>query len=539
MFYIFYCIFLAAFFYLYMPSISYNIFSSIFFLIICSLPLLFRPMFSRKNQNYYGEQHRYRRGIFLDFKVFWFLAIIFSFSASMIISSLSCFRANDYKNLLPVPKQESLAKKIQAFDNKIIPSVNADYAEKLADKVIGQDLSLGSRAHMGKLTLQYVNGNLYYVAPMLHSGFLKWINNKSTPGYIMVNANDDRDVKFVTQINNKPINIVYQPEAFFNQNLERKIYFSGNMLGVGITDFTFEIDDQGKPYWTASIYKNTIGFNGTKIVGTAVVDAQTGKVKNYSIENTPNWIDRIQPVETFNDNLDFYGKYQHGFWNFATGKDQFRATKGTGMIYNNGKCYYYTGITSKGEDDSTMGFILSDSRTMETFIFRISGATESAAMTSAEGKVQNLNYTASFPILTNINNIPTYFLTLNDKSKLTKLYAMVSVGNYNIIGTGESVDECRDNYMKLLSTNKSGKTTSSGEVKTIDGEVLKIGQYIQGSSSYYNILLKDNSNIFNAGVSISPKLPLTSVGDKVKIKYTQIPNISTMNVEKFDNLSIK
>lgn len=60
-------------------------------------------------------------------------------------------------------------------------------------------------------------------------------------------------------------------------------------------------------------------------------------------------------------------------------------------------------------------------RTMETKYYEIEGAIEDSAMTSAEGKVQNLGYKATFPLLLNIDAEPTYFMALKDASGLVKI----------------------------------------------------------------------------------------------------------------------
>ena len=50
-------------------------------------------------------------------------------------------------------------------------------------------------------------------------------------------------------------------------------------------------------------------------------------------------------------------------------------------------------------DQSNVGFVLMNQRTMETRFYKVEGATEMSAMSSAEGQVQNLGYKSSFPLL--------------------------------------------------------------------------------------------------------------------------------------------
>ncbi|WP_392486851.1 cell shape-determining protein [Haloimpatiens sp. FM7315] len=455
----------------------------------------------------------------------------------LFVAGLPIFRASGYKNLLPSPKYKEFSKEINYIDEKNIPTVNEKYAKLLADKKLGEETSLGSRVELGDLTLQNVNGKLYYVGPLNHSGLFKWMFNKSTPGYIMVSATNDHDVKLVKELNGKSISLKYSPSAYLNDDLKRHIYLNGEIFR-GITDFTFEIDDKGKPYWTATIYKNTIGFSGKKSVGIVLVDAETGNIKKYSTENAPKWVDRIQPLDFVESNVNKWGKYIHGAFNFS-GKDKLKTTEGVGVVYNNGRCYYYTGLTSVGKDESTVGFTLVDTRTQEATIFKISGATETAGTKSSEGKVQNLGYTGSFPVLINVENIPTYFVTLNDKNGLTKMFAMVSVSDYNAVGTGESISECKSNYIRVLQSK--GNTTnlvSTGNLNEIKGTILRINSSIINGSSFYTFVLKEHpKEIFQAPLSISNELPITQINDKITIKYNDTKQKqSFINCLDFDNL---
>lgn len=466
------------------------------------------------------------------FKPFFYTCVVFII---MILVSLNIFRANSYKSLLNTPKYKNFSKEISPIDITKIPTVNPTYAKLLADKKLGEETSLGSRVELGELTLQNINGKLYYVSPLLHSGFFKWLTNHGTPGYIMVSATDDKDVKLVQSVDGKPINIKYQPNAFFHEDLERKIYVTN--FTKGITDFTFELDDKGNPFWTATLYTHKIGLSGNKVEGIAIVNAQTGEVKNYDIKNTPKWVDRIQPMKFVEDNLNYWGKYIHGYFNFS-GKDKLKTTEGTGIVYNDDKCYYYTGLTSVGRDESSIGFALIDTRTMETTIFKVSGATEKAGMKSAEGKVQNLKYEASFPILINIENIPTYFTTLNDKNGLTKLFAMISVTDYNVVGIGENIIDCKSNYLKGLA-GKGNYTAigSTGNVINLSGTIKRINSSVVNGSTVYTFVLNEKPDLlFLVSSTISNELPITRDNDKVFISYVDTKQV-VINCSKFDNLN--
>ena len=90
---------------------------------------------------------------------------------------------------------------------------------------------------------------------------------------------------------------------------------------------------------------------------------------------------------------------------------------------------------------------------METYFYKIEGATERSAEDSAEGQVQNLKYIATFPLLLNINDEPTYFIALKDNAGLVKKYAMVNIEKYQIVAIGDTVAECEKTYRSLMAGN--------------------------------------------------------------------------------------
>ncbi|WP_026882761.1 hypothetical protein [Clostridium akagii] len=454
--------------------------------------------------------------------------------ALISLFSTPMFRSSSYKSLLPKISTVSFTQKINPIDPKQLPTVNAAVALNLADKVLGQDATIGSKSELGDLTLQSVNGKMYYVAPLLHSGFMKWLLNDGTPGYVIVSATDQTDVRLVTTLNGQPLHIKYQTKAFFNDYVYRKAYYSGNM-SKGLTDATFEIDNSGRPFWTISTYDKTIGTQGAKVTGVVTVDAQTGNVSNYNMTDIPKWIDRVQPYNIVENHINSYGDYIHGFFNFDN-SGKFSTSSDLTLVYDKGNCYYYSGLTSVGKDTGTIGFILVNSRTEQPFVFNMSGASEKSAEASAEGKVQNLGYKASPSVLVNVDSIPTYFTTLNDKNNLTKLYAMVSVKDYNVVGTGDTLQECKNNYLQYLSSSGgSSGVGSTGISKSLTGTVDRIGSFTINSTTYFNFTLKEAPGvIYTVASNLDASVPVTEPGDSISISYVDIgqPNIT---VNSFSN----
>lgn len=457
------------------------------------------------------------------------------------ITSSPILHSKSYRNLLGEVKESTFTKDVSPVSVADIRLVDEDMAMKLGDKKVGEVPALGSVAKLGKFHIQSVNGNLYWVAPLVHRDLIKWITSMDgTNGYVMVSASNPQDVRLVQKIDGKPVKIVYQPEAYLHQDLHRHMYLKG-IVNVGMTDFTLEINDEGRPYWVTTLYKHDIGYSGSNAIGVATVDAETGETKRYNIKNAPKWIDRIQPQEFVTDQINDWGLYVKGFLNSVISEEGVLVpTEGTSLVYgNDDKSYWYTGITSSGGDESTIGFMLVDTRTKEAKLYKQPGATEAAAMRSAEGKVQEKNYEATFPVMYNILGTPTYVSSLKDKAGLVKMVAFISVEDFSILGLGETKEEAFRNYREALSSKGNNiKIENDTTTEIVEGTVSRISPDVKSGNTFYYLTLENNGDkVFNATSKVSIDLPLTQVGDKVKITY-QKGEKGFVDIVEFDNLSI-
>lgn len=452
-----------------------------------------------------------------------------------LIAFSPIFNYKAHRELIGNVQGVEFSNEIQHIDLKQLPIIDKEVAYKLADKKLGEIPSLGSQVTIGDLTLQSIKGQLYYVAPLEHSSLFKWFTNrKGTTGYIKVSATNESDVQLVTEVNGKDIKIKYLDSAYLFSNLRRAAYFRD--MKAGHTDFTFELDDEGNPYWIITRYDNAIGITEEKAIGVLVLNAETGDSEIYDIEDAPSWIDRIQPKKYIRNYIDKCGELVHGIFNFSD-KDKLTSTDGMNLIFNNNECYYYTGVTSVGNDEGLVGFMLTNTRTGETSLYKTSGATETASMKSAEGKVQQYGYKATLPYLINIQNEPTYFMTLKDSNGLVKQYAMVNVKNYNIVGVGDTLQSTLNKYLEgLTNTNISLEGSNSEEI--LEGEIERIGLVVKDGTSIYDIKIKGNNNIFSVSTETSREVALSSIGDKIKIKYIKVGDGKYILTNSFENLSI-
>lgn len=467
-----------------------------------------------------------------------YMITAFAVAAVYVAVAIVCSPVANYKahrNLIGNIEEVDFSSEIKYIDLNQLPTIDKELAGKLADKKLGEIASLGSQVTVGDLHLQSINGELYYVAPLEHSSFLKWLTNREgIEGYIKVSATNQNDVELVTELNGEPVNIKYLDSAYLFSDLRLASYLRD--LKAGHTDYTFELDDTGRPYWVVTRYDNAIGISEAKAIGVLVMDAQTGQAEVYDIENAPKWIDRIQPKSFMNRYINKWGELVHGVFNF-TDKDKLTTTSGMNIIYNDDLCYYYTGITSVGSDESLVGFTLTNTRTGETKLYKTSGATENASMKSAEGKVQQYGYTATFPYLINIQNEPTYFMTLKDSNGLVKQYAMVNVKNYNTVGVGDTLQGTLNKYLEGL-TNTSISLEGGNKQEVITGEVERIGVVIKDGTSIYDMKLKDNDNIFQVSTETARDAALTTVGDSVEMNFIKVGSSRYIIVNSFINNSL-
>ena len=528
-----------------MPVFNYGFWGLPFYLILVLVVFLLKPILtsstplvqiSKKGEPTWNNIH-FKPNKFLIIGIV--LCLIYA-TIIPAITSWSLFRNQAYRNLIGnVEIGSDFKNHMTPISLNKIRVVDQELAYNLGDKVLGAQSGLGSQVVLGEFTIQKVNDQLYWVAPLLHSGFFKWNKNRSgTPGYVMVNATNERDVKLVQQVGGKSIRIKFQSEAFFGDNLYRHIYMHGHCT-EGLTDFTFEIDDKGMPYWVVTKYKKKVGFYGSDAVSVLVVNAADGKIVEYAMHNVPAWIDRIQPEKFIEEQLNDWGEFVHGYWNFSN-ENKLKITEGLTLVYGeDNKSYWYTGLTSVGADESTVGFVLVDTRTKKAIWYKQSGATESAAQNSAMGKVQEKGYTATIPTPYNINNIPTYVMTLKDNAGLVKMYAMVAIEDYTIVGVGNTLMETLMAYRNAFNTNGNRLNTQSLSKKiSKKGVVARMNSDVKNGNSYYYFTIEGEDKIFVGTTQISNDFPLTYAKDSIEIMYENDKE-KLIGVSSFSNLSIQ
>ena len=227
-------------------------------------------------------------------------------------------------------------------------------------------------------------------------------------------------------------------------------------------------------------------------------------------------------AELLIDLYDYNGSLKHGFINSVLSqKDCLKTTDGYNYIALEDDVWVYTGITSVGQDNSNVGFVLMNQRTMETRYYEVSGAEEYSAMDSAKGRVQNLGYTATFPLIINVSSQPTYFMALKDGAGLVKSYAMLNIEKYQNVAIGDTVAECEKAYVKLLAANGISSGTETLTSQTVSGKIKRVAQAVMDGNSHFYVVLENKDLVFDFPVTEYPEIIKYDVGDTLTIEYTE------------------
>ena len=440
------------------------------------------------------------------------------------ILSSTMVNAKKYQEILTITNR-NFSEDIKEISYKDIPILDKDSAALLGSRTMGSIIEYVSQFEVG-LNYTQINyqGVPVRVTPLRYGSVFKWLANraKGIPAYIRIDmATQEVELVKLEQ------GIKYSDSEHFSRYINRYLRFH---YPTYIFDtINFEIDDEGVPYWICPVKEYTIGLFGGQTIGRAViVNAITGEQKDYAIQDVPTWVDRVYSAELLISLYDYYGSLKHGYWNTVfSQKDALQTTDGYNYLALENAVWVYTGVTSVGSDQSNVGFVLMNQRTAETRFYPISGAEEYSAMGSAEGKVQELGYKATFPLLLNIGNEPTYFIALKDAAGLVKKYAMVNIEQYQIVSIGDTVNECEKTYLEQMKTSGIS-VEDTATLPKVTGTIKKIAEGVIDGNSHYYIMLNNNTEIFDVTVADFIQIIKYNVGDSITFIYTSGTEANTV-----------
>ncbi|HJC74681.1 MAG TPA: CvpA family protein [Candidatus Mediterraneibacter faecavium] len=513
-------ILLGLYYYIALPAV--NIHSTEFWVFLGILVLLAAALFVKK-KNLSRYELRESKGLKVILGIF--AAVVIVYLAGALLSS-PIINAKKYQQLMTVENGE-FTTDIEELSFDQIPLLDRDSAALLGNREMGSMVDMVSQFEVDDLYSQInYNDRPVRVSPLKYASIIKWITNNSEgiPAYIKIDmATQDTELVKLDE------GMKYTASDHFNRNIYRHLRFK--YPTYIFNDLSFEVDEEGTPYWICPVKKYNIGLFGGVTIGRVVLcNAVTGETEDYAIEDAPQWIDRAYSADLLIDLYDYHGTLQHGYLNSVFGqKDCLVTTDGYNYLAIDDDVWVYTGVTSITGDQSNVGFVLMNQRTMETRFYEVEGATEQSAMDSAEGQVQNLHYTATFPLLLNISGEPTYFIALKDDAGLVKMYAMVNVQKYQIVATGDTVSECEEQYTSLMYENGIKEVEEdTREILTAEGKITKIAQGVVAGNSHYYIMIEGSDGIFDVPVVDYIDVIRYNVGDEVTVEYKEGEKTNTV-----------
>ena len=446
-----------------------------------------------------------------------FLALIAAIAVGSVTSWV-VLRASAYSELLPLSTGD-FAAEIEEISYDQIPMLDANSAEQLGSRKLGELADMVSQFEIISSYNQInYQGRPVRVTSLAYGDLIKWFTNRSEglPAYIVIDM-----VTQEAEVIRLEEGMKYTTAEHFGRNLYRHLRFAYPTMMFDSP--VFEIDEEGTPYWVCSRIVKRIGlFGGTDIQGAVLVNAITGESEYF--EEVPTWVDRVYSYDIIMEQYDYYGMYHNGFLNSIFGqRDVTLTTEGWNYIAIDDDVYMYTGVTSVTSDQSNIGFILTNQRTKETHFYPCAGATEYSAMASAESQVQQMRYDATFPLLLNIADQPTYFMALKGADQLVKMYAMVNVQQYQIVETGNTVAECEANYRRELANNnlihEEEIEIAVPETGTVSGVIADIRMAVINGNSQYFLQLQADEHYYVISAADDADAVILNVGDEVELQH--------------------
>lgn len=452
-----------------------------------------------------------------------FAAVLLIYLIGAVLSS-PIVNAKKYQRLLE-PENRDFTEDIKEVNYNQIPLLDKDSAELLGNRKMGSMVDMVSQFEVSSIYSQInVNGRPVRVTPLVYASPIKWLTNQrqGIPAYITIDMATQN-----TELVKLSPGIRYSQSEYFNRNIYRHLRFR---YPTYIFDqLSFEIDDEGTPYWICPVKEFTIGLFGGQTIGKVVLcNAVTGECTSMPVEECPAWVDRVYPADLLIQLYDYHGTLVNGFFNSILGqKGCLKTTEGYNYLALDDDVWVYTGVTSVSGDRSNVGFVLINQRTRETRYYEVAGAEEYSAMESAEGQVQNLGYQATFPLLLNIADEPTYFIALKDNAGLVKKYAMVNIQKYQNVAIGDTVASCEQTYIKMLKTG-GGSGSDPQETRKIKGVIQKIAQGVIEGNTHFYLVLENSELIFDVPLADFMEVLRYDEGDEISMEYSQGEPVSSV-----------
>jgi hypothetical protein len=440
------------------------------------------------------------------------LGVVFAFAAILTIAPI--VDANGLRDVVDAKTATTLPPSADIKHIRVVPQEAAEFA---GNKVIGQ---LGAYYRVGGFSVQVANGKLVWVAPLEFHGIVQWLARRTSPGVIVVSAEDPDAEPELRQ--RKPMR--YVPSALLNDNLYRHVYMAyGTEL---ILETTLQLDANGDPQYLCTLGRPTIGWSGTKVTGVVIVDPATGamqRVDRSDFAQLPKWVSRVYPADLALDYNRWFGLYVHGLWNALITKRDVHVPARDEVfgILAGERFVWFVDHTSPASDQSMTGFTYMDTVTGEMEYYTSSGGefnSEGAEEAVASNPVvrQGKLYPTQ-PLLYNAFGENTWVVPLVAETGKFQTVTLVEAKNGHVIvgasGSASPEIDAFAQYAAFLHVGPVAGPESSAHAGLFGGAIDRIGTAPTGIVYF---TLRGSARTFAVDTRDDPSALLARSGDRVQ-----------------------
>lgn len=435
------------------------------------------------------------------------------------------FRAKSYANVIKV-KNADFKQDFPESNLSTLALLDRESAEKIGDTYLGT-IDKVSQFGISKDYRQITIGKQpFRVSPLEYKSFWKWLTNRQVGINYYVKVNQTTGKAELVKLKEA---MKYSDSEYLFRDTKRHLRFLHPFTIFG--DPSFEVDDQGHPYYVATTYAPKFGLSSLDPNGAILLNAVTGKTKYYHLKDIPKWVDRVYSAENVLSRVNDHYTYQKGYWNTVfsqTGVKQ--TTDSYNYITIGSNIYLYTGITSATADASNLGFILVNMRTREVTNYQLASATEKSAMTSAEGEVQEKGYSATAPTLVKLNGKAYYLVSLKDGGSLVKSYALVDAEDYQQVTVNNDIETLISQFTERDTSGLSLNSSTGKKAKIVSGQVDHLASQIISGTTVYYILSGNDIYKVRASKDTPDELPFLKIGDHFKAELGEANYLQNLKI---------
>ncbi|MFL4357562.1 hypothetical protein ACRPLU_07780 [Streptococcus uberis] len=435
------------------------------------------------------------------------------------------FRAKSYANVIKV-KNADFKQDFPESNLSTLALLDRESAEKIGDTYLGT-IDKVSQFGISKDYRQITIGKQpFRVSPLEYKSFWKWLTNRQVGINYYVKVNQTTGKAELVKLKEA---MKYSDSEYLFRDTKRHLRFLHPFTIFG--EPSFEVDDQGNPYYVATTYSPKFGLSSLDPNGAILLNAVTGKTKYYHLKDIPKWVDRVYSAENVLSRVNDHYTYQKGYWNTVfsqTGVKQ--TTDSYNYITIGSNIYLYTGITSATADASNLGFILVNMRTREVTNYQLASATEKSAMTSAEGEVQEKGYSATAPTLVKLNGKAYYLVSLKDGGSLVKSYALVDAEDYQQVTVNNDIETLISQFTDRDTSGLSLNSSTGKKAKIVSGQVDHLASQIISGTTVYYILSGNDIYKVRASKDTPDELPFLKIGDHFKAELGEANYLQNLKI---------